>query len=486
MSIDPAADEKDPDPFRVLGTVVAKHRILRLIGRGGMGAVYEGEHVQLGERRALKFCLFYGNASLKQRAINEAKIGASLRHPGICLVFDIDTGPDGSTPVVIMELLQGRNFLDVMREHQRVPWQEVFRMLSAVCDALSVAHAQGIVHRDIKPENIFITLNGAKVVDFGIAKMASALRATRTGMQMGTPHYMSPEQVTNARDVDARADIYSCGVILYHAITGALMFPNRSAAEVISAILHERPKPFKQLAPFVPDHVAVVVERCIAKDPRQRYQSVLELKAELEASLHAGDAPRRAGEADRTFAPPSEAATPYEGAPAAPMPTTPLSDSAPSAPMPTIAGKAGPHVVSSTQRERSAEEKLREFAHAPPATTPAPAPAREGRTVLIALAAGVVAVGVAVSITVWVLSRASSAAPSAVVAPTPTVSTPEEIKPAPAQPIPAPLPVAPSAPTVAQPRDQAHEPDEGHTRRTKKSRAKPSPLIDPLKPPAFE
>jgi len=332
----PSDDKRDPDPFRVLGRVVAKHRILRLIGEGGMGAVYEGEHVELGERRALKFCHVHANPSIKQRAVNEAKIGASVRHPAICLVYDFEWGPpDGTTPVVVMELLQGRPFIDDMIKSRSLPWEEVFRLMSSVCDGLEAAHAQGVVHRDIKPDNIFLTASGPKIVDFGIAKLSTA-RVTRTGMTLFTPLYASPEQITNSKTVEARSDIYSCGVILYHSISGQRMFPDRQGNGLILAILQERPSPFRDVAPSVPDHVAAVIDRCVAKEPGQRYPSAAALKAALEGSLSAGAGPLRAAADQRTLTPPPSEA-----------PTAQLRPSRdPAAPrelMTTAAGKAVPH-----------------------------------------------------------------------------------------------------------------------------------------------
>jgi serine/threonine-protein kinase len=277
----------DYDRFDVLGTIVARHRILRVIGSGGMGTVYEGEHVQLGERRALKFCRIWGEPSLiERRALNEAKIGAMLRHPGICLVHDFDAGPN-DTPVIVMELLCGHSLGTVLRSGVRLAWPDLLYVLSSVCDALALAHTCGVVHRDIKPENIFLTPAGPKVVDFGISMLATA-RATRTGTHLGTPSYMAPEQMDNARTVDGRADLYSCGVVLYQGISGRLPFRALNPLEVMEAVRSgEQPEPIRELDPSLPAAVASIVERCMAKDPAQRYQSALELKDALEAALDA-------------------------------------------------------------------------------------------------------------------------------------------------------------------------------------------------------
>src|SRR5262245_15082598 len=131
------AQKDQEDPFRVIGRVVANHEILRLIGLGGMASVYEGKHPHLG-RRALKFCQVWGADAAKQRAIEEAKLGVKLDHPGICKVYEFVLGPpDGTTPVMVMELLSGRTLLDIMRENGRTPWRDAFRTMSHVCDALA-------------------------------------------------------------------------------------------------------------------------------------------------------------------------------------------------------------------------------------------------------------------------------------------------------------------------------------------------------------
>ncbi|MCU1282227.1 MAG: Serine/threonine protein kinase [bacterium] len=428
-------DKRDPDPFRVLGRVVAKHRILRLIGEGGMGAVYEGEHVDLAERRALKFCHVHANPTTKQRAVNEARIGASVRHPAICLVYDFEWGPpDGTTPVVVMELLQGRSLIDDMIKSRRLPWEEVFRLMSSVCDGLEAAHAQGIVHRDIKPDNIFLTASGPKIVDFGIAKL-STQRVTRTGMTLFTPLYASPEQITNSKTVDARSDIYSCGVILYHSISGERMFPDRQGNGLIIAILQERPFAFRDVAPFVPDHVAAVIDRCVAKEPSQRYQSAAALKAALEAALAAGAGPLRAGSDQRTLTPPPSEAPTAQLRPG-------RDPAAPRELMPTAAGKAAAYASSvlaaSTARpERenhpqtpATSASVSSSARAAHASTPAlvprandqqrsalpiaPARARSIRSAVAALAAS--AVLIAVAAVGWMLMRrpavVGTAAPS--------------------------------------------------------------------------
>jgi serine/threonine-protein kinase len=380
----PSDDDRDPDPFRVLGAVVAKHRILRLIGAGGMGAVYEGEHVDLSERRALKFCRVHAHPTIKQRAVNEARIGASVRHPAICLVYDFEWGPpDRTTPVVVMELLHGRSLIDDMRQTRRLPWREVFRIMSTVCDGLEAAHAQGVVHRDIKPDNIFLTAAGPKIVDFGIAKLATA-RVTRTGMTLFTPLYASPEQIMNSKDVDARSDVYSCGVILYHAIAGERMFSDGNEQALIVSILQKPPTPFRLVAPFVPDHVADVIDRCVAKEAARRFQSAQSLKAALEASLRAGDGPVRAGAEDRTLTPaPSEQPTAVEARRA-------RDPAAPREVMVTAAGKAAPHLAVSTTSESAPV-----VAAAVESRQPSTRPPSRARTIATVASAIVVAAGAA-------------------------------------------------------------------------------------------
>jgi serine/threonine-protein kinase len=317
-----------------------------------------------------------------------------------------------------MELLKGRTLLSALAEAGRLAWQDVFRIMSVVCDALAAAHVRGIVHRDIKPDNIFLTDGGPKVVDFGIAKMAQA-RTTRTGTMMGTPHYMSPEQITNSKDVDARADIYSCGVVLFHTITGALMYPNRSGNEVLVAILNDPSPRLRSVASFVPEHVGLVVDRCTAKEATQRYQSALELKMALEASLNAGGGAVRASATQPTLIPPSESPTPYHR----PLPKAPLQ----TAPSPTT-----------PQHTRSGDQASR------PSVAPAPVPMvrrqpttrRTARPANIGVKlAGVgLAAALSVAATVYVARHgAPSASPGPTPAPAQTETTQAEppTKPAP-------------------------------------------------------
>jgi serine/threonine protein kinase len=277
----------DYDKFNVHGQVVAKHRLVRVIGSGGMGTVYEGEHLQLSERRALKFCRVWGDepSMIERRALNEAKIGAMLRHPAICVVHDFELAPDGCSPVIVMELLKGRTLTRAWKAAGfELPWPELFLAMSSVCDALALAHSRGVVHRDIKLENIFLTPSGPKVVDFGISMLATA-RATRTGTHLGTPHYMAPEQIENPKTVDGRADLYSCGVVLYQGITGRVLFPDLNLVEALDATRKRQPIPIRELVPALPRHVAAIVDRCVEKDPAQRFQSAEELKAALASSL---------------------------------------------------------------------------------------------------------------------------------------------------------------------------------------------------------
>jgi eukaryotic-like serine/threonine-protein kinase len=183
--------EARADTLGLLGQVVANHHLLRVLGDGGMGCVYEGEHEILKERRAIKVCKVMASRAVKERAVNEARMMAKLHHPGICLLHDVQWGPpDGTSPVMVMELLQGHTFFDEIAR-EPVGWRRVVEVACDVLEALEYAHQEGIIHRDIKPENVFVaTIAGkqvTKVMDFGIAKLAG-VSATKTGMQMGTPH----------------------------------------------------------------------------------------------------------------------------------------------------------------------------------------------------------------------------------------------------------------------------------------------------------
>lgn len=252
-------------------TFAGRYTVIKLIGRGGMGSIYKVFDNTLKEEVALKLLLpqFAKDPMIVERFLNEARIARKLSHPNIIRVHDI--GISGNILYISMEFIEGkslREILDSLPPGQRMPLRKVLQYFDQLCSALEYAH-QFTVHRDIKPENIMINnQDTVKLMDFGISKLMADTRLTGVSVVMGTPFYMSPEQVKNSRDVDARSDIYSCGVMLYEILTG----------QVPTGI----PRPASELVKDLPPELDKIVEKCIQPDPKDRFQSATELRNALQ------------------------------------------------------------------------------------------------------------------------------------------------------------------------------------------------------------
>jgi serine/threonine-protein kinase len=279
----------------VEGTQIGAYRVLKQIGEGGMGAVWLAEHVMLGRRAALK--VLHSEYSSKQeivgRFFNEARAATAISDPGIVQVFDFGYHTDGSA-YIVMELLDGEPLDKRLARVGTLPPADVLRVMRQVASALGAAHAQGIVHRDLKPENIFLVRDPevpggerAKILDFGIAKLSGESKGikTHTAALMGTPLYMSPEQCRGAGRVDARADIYSLGCVLFALVVGRPPFEAEGMGEVISMHLREPAPLASSRASGVPPALDRLIARCLAKDPNERPASGKELAAAL-GELH--------------------------------------------------------------------------------------------------------------------------------------------------------------------------------------------------------
>ncbi|HEY1814518.1 MAG TPA: serine/threonine-protein kinase [Kofleriaceae bacterium] len=280
----------------VEGTQVGAYRVLNRIGEGGMGTVWMAEHVTLGRRAALK--VLHPEFSLRQeivtRFFNEARAATAIADPGIVQIFDFGQHVDGSA-YLVMELLDGEP-LDRRLARQGVfAIRDALRIMRQVASTLGAAHARGIVHRDIKPENIFIVRDPevpggerAKVLDFGIAKLGGdqAGVKTQTSAVMGTPTYMSPEQCRGAGHVDARADVYALGCVLFTLIVGRPPFDAEGVGDIIAMHLREPAPTPSLLRGGIPPEVDHLILRCLAKDPAHRFQSAGELAAAIGALVH--------------------------------------------------------------------------------------------------------------------------------------------------------------------------------------------------------
>ena len=292
----------------MIGRQVLSYRILRQLGAGGMGVVYEAEDTRLGRRVALKFLpASEASTDAAARFEREARILSSLNHPNICTIHDIgtvsETGQDRR--FIVMELMEGESLRSRIHGHP-LPVDQVVEIGGAIADALDAAHEKGIVHRDIKPANIFITRRGqAKLLDFGVAKpggddgaqhdetRALAEQLTVPGTTVGSINYMSPEQA-RGQEIDGRSDIFSLGLVIYEMATGRQAFAGPTSAVVYEAILNRQPLPASQVNSEVPQDLDRVIARTLEKDPKLRYQTAGDLVAELRRLRRDTDA-RRAG-----------------------------------------------------------------------------------------------------------------------------------------------------------------------------------------------
>ncbi|MEM1417612.1 MAG: serine/threonine-protein kinase, partial [Myxococcota bacterium] len=290
MSAD-SAERKD-QPYPPPGSVIAgKYEVVRLIGRGGMGAVLEALHTRTERRVAIKWLLpeLVDDDEAVARFEHEAKASGRIDHPNVVGIHDF--GEFEGSYYLVMDYLHGGT-LGERLEQGPLPVAECIQLLMPVLRGVAAAHEQGVIHRDMKPDNIFLPVdrNGMprppKVLDFGISKLErhdkTGLEITRAGEVVGTPYYMSPEQSQGKQDVDGRTDIFSLGVILYECLAGVRPFTGESYAETLVKIATEDPVPVDVLRAEVPSGLAAVVETAMAKAPRDRYGAVNELGRALE------------------------------------------------------------------------------------------------------------------------------------------------------------------------------------------------------------
>jgi serine/threonine protein kinase len=255
----------------MINSTIGKYKITKLIGEGGMASVYQAEHEMLGTKVAIKVLnpILSANAHIKERFRNEAKLMASLNHPNITKVIDFDEQPQQLS--IIMEFLEGEDLNQKIKRNGPLSEKEITDVFSQTLSAFQYAHEKGIVHRDIKPSNIFILPNGyVKILDFGIAKLfGQGNEMTQTGTQMGTPIYMSPEQVKGDKSIDHRSDIYSMGVTLFFAINGKPPYNSDtdSQFDIFNKIVYE---PLPDL--LKTSSLSIVISKACNKDRSQRFQ----------------------------------------------------------------------------------------------------------------------------------------------------------------------------------------------------------------------
>ena len=402
----------------MLGRRIGNYQVTALLAEGGMGAVYVAEHPAIGRRVAVKVLLpqVASDQEMVRRFFNEARAASSIADVGIVQIYDF--GYQDGVAYIVMEFLDGESLEARLRRLGCLALADVLRLGRQLALSLQAAHASGVIHRDLKPDNVLVVADASvaggertKILDFGIAKLidtAPDRQRTQTGMVMGTPIYMSPEQCHGAGSVDHRADIYSLGCMLFHLVAGRPPFQSAGSGELLAMHLREPAPPVSQFA-RVPPHVDAILLRCLEKEPEHRFQSMQQLASEIDLALRAITIPP--GGVDPKFltpVPPAPTAVPISAQPT------------------TLSGAA--------------------------AQTASPRPARP-RWPLIAIVATIVVAGGAFAL---VATRGSSSSESRPAAAPARVPPPEPVV-APAPPSPAPItpPSAAPTPPLTPPADPA-------------------------------
>ncbi len=295
---DRAPSAPPPDPL-IGRTLDGRYRIEKVLGEGGMGLVYSARHAMLNKPLAIKVLKpeVSKDVEVMQRFQQEAQSASGIGNQHIIDISDFGNLPDGST-YFVMEFLDGVSLTSAIEQQHPMPAARVVRIAKQLCEALGAAHERSIVHRDLKPDNVYLVKRGAdpdfvKVLDFGIAKVGGASsKLTKAGQVFGTPHYMSPEQCAGA-NVDRRTDIYALGVMLYEMASGHVPFDADNLMGILTKHMYEKPIPPRELPPpvEVPPNLEAVIMKCLEKSADVRYQSMAELRLDLE-SIEGGLTPR--------------------------------------------------------------------------------------------------------------------------------------------------------------------------------------------------
>jgi serine/threonine protein kinase len=269
---------------------LGRYQVTGLLGQGSMGVVYQGFDPLIERDIALKVIRIPPWMSdeevqeYRERFFREAKAAGKLQHPNIVTIYDIGTDDRTGLPFIVMELVRGETLKNRIQREGGLPWPTMVHIVRQVAEALHFAHTHGIVHRDIKPSNIMVTKSGlVKITDFGIAHMPAS-ELTRTGQLLGSPSYMSPEQVLGQR-VTHRTDLFSLGIVLFEGLTGQKPFQGDTFSQITFKIVHEAPPDLRVLRPDLPEALYGLVERLLAKDPSERFETAGAVAAYIRQHL---------------------------------------------------------------------------------------------------------------------------------------------------------------------------------------------------------
>lgn len=279
-------DEKSVVPVGTHDVLLGRYRLEDKIGEGGMGTVFIAHDSELDRKVAVKLlaAALVNDAEVLERFEREARLTAKLDHPNIIPIYDV--GRHENRPFIVMKLLQGDSLVGRLRAKGGFTADETLKLMKQLALGLDYLHGQGFIHRDIKAANIFVSPEGhATILDFGILRQKSATNGiTRTGMVMGTPHYMAPEQALGLKDVDHRVDLYALAVVLFECLTGTLPFEADSELRLIQLQAHAPVPEILDRAPWIPKLVAEVVKKALSKKPDDRYNTAAELVNALETA----------------------------------------------------------------------------------------------------------------------------------------------------------------------------------------------------------
>ncbi len=286
------------DAKALIGTVIAgKYHLRAILGSGGMGTVFEAQHTAIGRMLAIKILNpeWTQDPVAIKRFNQEAWAAGSIGHPNLCDVIDIGALPDGR-PFLVMERLYGKTLCEHIDHELRLPVAETIDIVMQMLAGLAIIHLRGIVHRDIKPDNVFLSEHPgyptvAKLLDFGVSKVLPGARddwddksaLTNTGIVMGTPYYVSPEQARALKDIDARADIYACGVVMYEALTGVRPFEGTEFHALMLAIVQGNPKPPSRLRSDISPVLDQIISKAMSVDRDARYRDASQMARALDA-----------------------------------------------------------------------------------------------------------------------------------------------------------------------------------------------------------